>query len=274
MASALHFHRQPGLEVTEPVFARPSSSVVLVRDGSNGLEMFLVRRHEQSGFANRAYVFPGGSVIASDTSNASISLSDSFTPENAASILQVRGDVTPDDPAECLSYWVAAARELLEEAGVLVHDDSRRPSLPEIAEARLQTLEAGDRFTDSMATLGVGLSLERLIYFSHWRTPVQSPKRYDTRFFIAAMPDGQEASHCGIETTDSLWLTPREALARGEGSDFRLVYPTRAHIARFLPYETVDELMEFARSKSIRCVDPIIAPDRSVSIHPEIVACW
>jgi 8-oxo-dGTP pyrophosphatase MutT (NUDIX family) len=260
--------------VTEPVFARPSSSVILVRDGSDGLEMFLVRRHEQSGFANRAYVFPGGSVINSDSSNSSTSLSRSLTPEDAASILRVRGDVTPDDPVHCLSFWVAAARELLEEAGVLVHDESRRPSVSEIAQARLGTLNDGDQFADSVRALGVGLSLERLIYFSHWRTPAQSPKRYDTRFFLTAMPDGQEASHCGIETTDSLWATPREALARGEASDFRLVYPTRAHIERFLPYQTVDQLLDFARAKSIRCVDPIIAPDRSVSIHPEIVACW
>ena len=67
-------------DVSEPVFARPSSTVILVRDGLDGVEMFLVRRHEQSGFANRAYVFPGGSVIANDTSDDSIALSPAFTP--------------------------------------------------------------------------------------------------------------------------------------------------------------------------------------------------
>jgi 8-oxo-dGTP pyrophosphatase MutT (NUDIX family) len=260
--------------MTEPIFARPASTVILVRDGPTGLEMFLVRRHEASGFANRAYVFPGGSVIGADTSDASISLSRSFTPEDAASILNARGDVTPDSAVDCLSYWIAAARELLEEAGVALHDGSRLPSQQEIDTARLRTLQRGDEFADAVWAMDVGLSLGQLVYFSHWRTPVQSPKRYDTRFFITEMPAGQVATHCNIETTDSAWFTPARALAQSEAGELQLVYATRAHIARLLPFESVADALEFARTKQVRCVEAIVKPDKSVHIDPEVVACW
>jgi 8-oxo-dGTP pyrophosphatase MutT (NUDIX family) len=260
--------------VTSPVFARPSSTVILVRDGPTGLEMFLVRRHEASGFANLAYVFPGGSVIGADTSEASISLSRSFSPEDAAATLNDRGDAAPDSPVDCLSYWIAAARELLEEAGVVLHDNSRSPAQQEIDAARLRTLEHGDEFADAVLAMDVGLSLERLTYFSHWRTPVQLPKRYDTRFFIAKMPAGQVASHCNIETTDSVWLTPAQALAWSDAGELRLVYATRAHISRLLPFESVADALEFARIKQVRCVEAIVWPDKSVHIDPEVVTCW
>ena len=129
-------------------------------------------------------------------------------------MLHERGDVSPDSPTECFSFWMAAVRELLEEAGVLIHDGARLPGQDEIGSARLRSLADGANFASAVQSIGVGLSLERLIYFSHWRTPVQAPKRYDTRFFITSMPAGQEASHCDIETTDSLWISPPEALAR------------------------------------------------------------
>jgi 8-oxo-dGTP pyrophosphatase MutT (NUDIX family) len=236
--------------------------------------MFLVRRHEQSGFANLAYVFPGGTTIPSDTAADSIGLSRSFTPADAFEVLHERGDVSPDSPAECLSFWVAAARELLEEGGVLIHDDIRSPSQDEIASVRLRSLADGTKFASAVQSMGVGLSLERLIYFSHWLTPLQAPKRYDTRFFVTSMPTDQEASHCNIETTDSLWISPREALARCEAKELLLLFPTRMNISLLLPHESVNDVLEFARSKLIRCVDPIVSSDRSGSSDPEIIACW
>jgi 8-oxo-dGTP pyrophosphatase MutT (NUDIX family) len=259
--------------MTEPVFARPSSTVILLRDGPAGLEMFLVRRHEASGFANLAYVFPGGSVIPADTSEKSLLLSRSLTGVEAMGILS-RGDEAPSDANVCLSYWIAAARETLEEAGVLIHDGGRSPSQREIDRARLRSLVSGDEFADAVHALDVRLDLGQLVYFSHWRTPMQSPKRYDTRFFIARMPADQVASHCNIETTDSLWIAPREALKRSEANELRLVYPTRAHITRLLPFDSVAEALDFARTKEVRCVEAIVNPDRSIYIAPEVIACW
>ena len=235
--------------------------------------MFLVRRHEASGFANLAYVFPGGSVIAADTSEASLSLSPTFSPAEAATILS-RGDEAPSEAIDCLSYWIAAARELLEEAGVLLHDDARSPDRFEITKARLRALANGDDFAESVREMNVELSLDRLMYFSHWRTPAQSSKRYDTRFFITAMPADQVASHCNIETTDSLWISPRAAMERSEAKDLRLVYPTRAHITRLLPFDSVGDALDFARTKEIRCVEAVVKPDKSIYVAPELITCW
>lgn len=236
--------------------------------------MFMVRRHEQSGFASSAYVFPGGSVIASDLTSGAQSLSSSLTAAEAAAILGRRGDVTPEDSVECLGYWLAGARELLEEGGVLIHDQTRPVSQQALGQARAATLERGDQFAEAVRALDAQLDLASLIYFSHWRTPVQSPKRYDTRFFLAVMPEDQEASHCGIETTDALWITPSQALARAESGSLRIVYATRAHILRIAPHRSLDALVEFARSKPVRCVDPVINPDRSISLAPEVLDCW
>jgi hypothetical protein len=155
-----------------------------------------------------------------------------------------------------------------------MHDAARSPSQDEIATTRLRSLRDGNDFAESMQALAIGLSLERLVYFSHWRTPAQSPKRYDTRFFMAAMPPDQAASHCNIETTDSLWISPRDALARNEASELRLVFPTRAHITRLLAFESVRDALEFARTKEIHCVEAIVKADRSVHIAPELIACW
>ncbi|MFN0071104.1 MAG: NUDIX hydrolase [Chloroflexota bacterium] len=262
------------MSVIDAVPARPSASVILVRPGLDGPEMFMVRRHELSGFANNAYVFPGGSIIASDTRSESLALSRSFGPHDAFQILSRRGDQAPGDSSVCLSYWIAAARELLEEGGVLVHDDPTSLTAAEIAQARAETLADGARFATAIQALGVQLSLSDLIYFSHWRTPVQSPKRYDTRFYIAAMPAGQEASHCGIETTDAVWITPGRALALSDAGELRLVYATRAHVERLVPYKTVEALLDFSTHKTIRCVDPIINPDRSIFIDPDVLASW
>jgi 8-oxo-dGTP pyrophosphatase MutT (NUDIX family) len=259
--------------VPEPVVARPASTVILVRDGPTGLETFLVRRHEASGFANLAYVFPGGSVIGADASEASLSLSRSFTRNDARAILS-RGDQAPDTAVDCFSYWIAAARETLEEAGVLIHDDARSPSQTEIDQARLRSLANGGEFADALHAMGVRLDLGEILYFSHWRTPVQSSKRYDTRFFITAMPSGQVASHCNIETTDSLWISPRDAIERSEANELRLVYPTRAHLTRLLQFDSVTEVLGFARTKEIRCVEAVVKPDESIYIAPEVVACW
>jgi 8-oxo-dGTP pyrophosphatase MutT (NUDIX family) len=259
--------------VPEAVVARPASTVILLRDGPTGLEIFLVRRHEASGFANLAYVFPGGSVIGADTSKASLSLSESFTPDEARAALS-RGDEAPDAALDFFSYWIAAARETLEEAGVLIHDGTRSPSQAEIDQARLRSLANGDEFADAVHALDAHLDLGELLYFSHWRTPVQSSKRYDTRFFITAMPVGQVASHCNIETTDSLWISPREALERNDANELRLVYPTRAHLTRLLEFNSVAAALGFARTKEIHCVEATVQPDKSIYIPTEVAACW
>lgn len=122
-------------------------------------------------------------------------------------------------PAELQASLVAAARrELHEEAGVRLED---------------------------------GWPLE---LFSHWITPLSISPRYDVYFFVAAIPEGQEAVADANETHDGVWLTPGNALARAENGSFSIIYPTRKHLERLAQFRSVDELLAFARTKPVRTV--------------------
>jgi hypothetical protein len=95
-----------------------------------------------------------------------------------------------------------------------------------------------------------------LTYFSHWITPAMSPRRYDTRFFVAELPSGQEATHCGLETVDGIWISPRQAIERHERGTMTLVSVTRDHLDRLAAFSSVEALLEFASRKRIRTVNP------------------
>ncbi len=157
---------------------REAASVILVRPrgGSGGAEVFLLRRHKKASFMSSAFVFPGG---AAD-----------------------RGE---DDPR------VTAARELFEEAGVLLAD---RPVAADRLASLRARLHAGEALDPLLGEAGCGLALDRMCYFAHWVTPSIERKRFSARFFVAALPEGQTPSFDNRETVDEIWVTPEEALAR------------------------------------------------------------
>jgi len=158
---------------------REAASVILLRprgDSGGALEVFLLRRHRKASFMSSAFVFPGGAA-----------------------------DPGENDPR------VTAARELFEEAGVLLAD---RPLAPDrLASARAR-LHAGARFDALLGELGCALDLGAMVYLSHWVTPSIERKRFSARFFVAALPEGQTPSFDNRETVDEIWVTPEEALAR------------------------------------------------------------
>src|SRR5262249_38245104 len=150
-----------------------------------------------------------------------------------------RGGDPPGDAELALALHRAAARELFEEAGVLLAiDAASRPAAvgevdaPGWAERR-RAIQAGEL---TMAALlraeGLSAALGQLRYFSHWIPPLGVERRFDTRFFVVEMPAGQRAADCGVETFDGVWLRPREALGRCAAGDLRLVFPTRMHLQR------------------------------------------
>jgi hypothetical protein len=109
--------------------------------------------------------------------------------------------------------------------------------------------------------------------FSHWVTPLVAPARFDTWFFVAEMPLGQEALHCTIETSAGEWLRPARVLEGG----YPIVYATEQHLRRLSPFDSVAELLEFARTKAIRRVQPSVDRDESgmrVWLDPALVDAW
>jgi 8-oxo-dGTP pyrophosphatase MutT (NUDIX family) len=229
---------------------RPAAAVLLARDGADDLELFMVRRPANAGAFANVWVFPGGSVHVDDGAPLP---GEGLSAEEALRRLSERGGVAPPDGAAALALHRAAARELFEEAGVLL----ARPT-PDAALARAlrRRVRAGEGFAALLEGAGLGAELAALVYFSHWITPRERPRRFDTRFFVAGLPAGQEAGHRGDETCDGIWIAPREALGRYAVDDFPLVLPTRLHLQRLTPYRRVGQLLADAAAKPVRTVLP------------------
>ena len=253
----------------DEVVIRPAATIMLVRDAANpesgdsALEVLMVRRNLQSDFVGGAYVFPGGAVDPLDGG-----------PE-AEALSQGRGDVEASIllgiDTGGLAYWVAALRETFEEAGLLL---ATRPSGPPLLAG---DEEEEDRFVAERALVNQGKrrfldlcrdeKLQLLVgdvhYFAHWITPRGAPRRYDTRFFVAAAPLGQQAAHDAGETIADTWISPRRALEGHRRGVFELIFPTIRNLQAISRFATSAELLEAAEkaSRSVPTIEPRVIAD-------------
>lgn len=202
--------------------ARPAATVVLLREGTGELEVLLLQRVRTSGFVPGAWVFPGGRVDPADADPRTISLVDGLTPSAAAQRLALP---SADPPA--IAYYLAAVREAFEETGLWPGaGGGPDPADPRVAELR-NALMAGElELGEAAEALGVRIPGESLEYMAHWITPVQEPRRYDTRFFAAVVPGGREARVDPREMSGAVWLPASEALRRQEAGGLPMVFPT------------------------------------------------
>jgi 8-oxo-dGTP pyrophosphatase MutT (NUDIX family) len=260
----------------DSVAPRSSASVILVRDGARGLETFMVRRHARSPVAPSAYVFPGGTVREDD---ADLHLAD---VDALAAALGSRSD-TPVNPHDAAALYVAALRELFEEAGVLlVHDPAGAVLQVDATDAILQERLESTRLALQARELSLAQvlqdwhwtpSFESLVPFSHWVTPDVLAARFDTRFFVAEMPPAQAALHDTIELSEGVWLSPSRVL----DGDYHTVYATAAHLRRLAPFPSVSALLAFAAQKPIRRVQPQVieaGEGLRVSLAPDLTDAW
>jgi 8-oxo-dGTP pyrophosphatase MutT (NUDIX family) len=230
--------------------ARPAATVVVLRDGPAGPEVFMVRRHEGTAFMGGAHVFPGGRVDAAD-GNADDSWCDGIDHATR----QLDGL----QPAEALAYHVAAARELFEEAGVLL---ARAPggdfvSLAVVADherLKLDRVRVHDAQTTLRAVIErerARLALDALVAFAHWVTPPVDTRQFDTRFFMARVPPHQNPAHDDTETTHSLWVRPADAIARSVQDEIVLPPPTWSTLRELEPFESVEDALAWARRRTV-----------------------
>jgi 8-oxo-dGTP pyrophosphatase MutT (NUDIX family) len=236
----------------------------------------MVRRHARSPVAPSAYVFPGGTVRDDDLA---------YPVADAAALgeaLSARSDM-PTTPSDAAAFYVCALRELFEEAGVLLVRDAYGDLLRvEESETTLQERLESTRLSLQAHELNIGQvlakhawqpALDLLVPFSHWVTPRTLAARFDTRFFVAALPPGQSALHDTIETSEGVWLNPGKALQ----PPYHTVYATAQHLRRLEPFTSVAQLLAFARTKAIRMVSPelVEGPEgMRVFIRPEIAESW
>jgi 8-oxo-dGTP pyrophosphatase MutT (NUDIX family) len=218
---------------------QPAATVLLTRDGPDGLEVLLLERRPDSGFVPGAFVFPGGAL----------------DPGDADADLAARCD-GPDDarasrelglPSGGFAYRVAAAREAFEEAGILLANVDDAPCPPSVV-AELQDertrVDEGDLSLRALLDAhDLTLTTSALRPFAHWITPEGAPRRYDTRFFVAEAPVGQPASACQREVVSACWLTPTEALVRFEAGELPLILPTERCLRAIARLETAGALM-------------------------------
>jgi 8-oxo-dGTP pyrophosphatase MutT (NUDIX family) len=222
----------------------------------------MVRRHAGTAFRG-AHVFPGGRVDRSDGELATGGWCDGL--DHAARQL-------PGLPgAEAIAFHVAAVRELFEEAGVLL---ARKDSAAFVS---LADHAAHQRFTEYRSAVHGGsrtlraiaegeslrVALDTLLLFSHWVTP-PSPiegRRFDTRFFMARVPAGQVPAHDDRETTDGVWVTPAEAIARAVRREIVLPPPTWVTLRELEPHSTVDAALAWAAARRVARREPAIVDE-------------
>jgi 8-oxo-dGTP pyrophosphatase MutT (NUDIX family) len=221
-------------------------------------------RHYEIDFNSGALVFPGGSVDAGDHDIAG-------RPE-----LYTGGEGLD---AEALGFKIAAIRETFEESGILLAKPRGSTTLIGAKQAgeievrhRTALCEGKITFEQILTDNGMLLSLDGLVPYAHWITPEGMPKRFDTWFFLAAAPPDQAGAHDGKESTDSIWVSPREALAGGESGRFKLPFPTTRNLIKLGKHRSVREALDAAKDKTVVTVMPVMTKlngGRQLRIPPE-----
>jgi len=257
------------------VIPKKAATIILLREKeSKGLEVFLLKRHEKSSFMGGNFVYPGGRVDRNDGSLEICSFCQGITPEEA---YQIFGESIPPD--ESFAHWVAGIRELFEEAGVLLaYDQSGNPFILKNPAERERFLNYRNLLQKDKLTIcqlaqeeKILLALDQLHYYGHWITPEARSERFDTRFFLARHPIGQEATYDQKETTVGIWLNPKEALEENLRGEVILSPPTLKTLEDLSRFKSIDEVFNSLRKKEIRPVLPILT---KISGDPLLIFPW
>ena len=227
---------------TEAVAPRPASTILLLRDSagptvtSGEIEVFMMVRHYEIDFNSGALVFPGGSVDKGDQE-----------------IIARPELYSGGEGARCSrpEFRIAAIRETFEESGILLARprgskalvDAKRAGEIEAA-SRAALCESKTTFLKVLTDNGMMLALDELVPYAHWITPEGMPKRFDTWFFLAAAPPEQAGAHDGKESTDSIWVSPREALAGDVSRRFKLPFPTTRNLIKLGKQKSVTAALD------------------------------
>ena len=206
-----------------PAPTLPAATVLLLRDGAQGLEVLMTRRSMTASFAPGAYVFPGGGI---DSMDAQIH-----------HLAQRRS--TQDDLR--LTQAIAAIRESFEELGVLLATDreGRMADMQDIAK-----LDRSQALHTQCEALGLKLAADHVYVLAHWITDRDFKRRFDVPFLVARMPEGQTPVADEQEQFEPLWIRPAEALRRHREADFFIIFPTIRTLERMQAHATVDSVLQ------------------------------
>jgi len=242
---------------------RDAATVMLMRDSSEGMQVFMLKRNLNSDFVGGAYVFPGGAVDSADRDDPELD-------EICVGRDEQQANQSLGLEQGALAFWVAAIRECFEEAGVLLAEDvtgeyvsfAEADVAARFNEHRHAVDNGHRRLADVCRSEGLVLPLGDIHYFAHWITPKGPTRRYDTRFYVCMAPEEQTPLHDNRETVASLWVNPNEALAMHERGELDLILPTIKNLEAIGRFDRAVDLLEAAaRVGAVASVEPVIVRD-------------
>ena len=218
--------------------------MIIARAAKVEFEIFMLKRTSSASFASGMFVFPGGRVDHDDHLHKydEYRIGPSETQQS-----QIRSV-----GYEWRGFWIAAIRETFEESGLLLAYDQRGEivSFEELEVERRfasyrQPLHDGEiSLLDVCEAEGIKLAVDQIHFYNRFITPIGRPRRFDTRFFISAAPEAQSGIHDELETVDSIWISPSDALRRNEEKEFGLMRVTRMQLEWLTKYADKSELLE------------------------------
>jgi 8-oxo-dGTP pyrophosphatase MutT (NUDIX family) len=198
-----------------------------------------MRRSKEMAFLGGMYAFPGGNVRKEDSAPAVIRRCHGLSAVEARTILGA--ELTP---SLAIGHWIAGIRELYEETGILL---ARRANGNQALTERFQAerealLTKSLSFEDLLNSKELLCDLTQMAYFSHWQTPRQLPIRFDTRFYLAPLPEGQTLLPNPSEVEDSVWLSPDRALTLLNREELPMIFPTFASLRTLADFDSLESL--------------------------------
>ncbi|HCD27078.1 MAG TPA: NUDIX hydrolase [Gammaproteobacteria bacterium] len=230
---------------TIPPMPKPAATILLMRPGSNDLEVFMVVRHHQIDFASGALVFPGGKADPQD-------FADELLPYLSGAHATV----------DMRAAQVSAIREAFEECGILLArgaDDTAIISGERLAalQSFREPMNKGEiTLLDFLQTERLVLACDQLTHFAHWITPPMMPKRFDTHFYLAIPPADHIAVHDGYESVDSVWIKPSDAVDEAIAGKRTIIFPTLRNLEKLATWNDPDAAVSAAEASQIVPVLP------------------
>lgn len=222
-----------------------AATLLIVRDGDHGLEVLMVERHANIGFAGGALVWPGGRVDPADYDTAWL--------DNAQGL----SAFDPDERAA----RIGAVREAYEECGLLLASRNGQP-VGDYANSLTHLRQNVDRdaslFQPLVREHGLVLRTDSLAPFARWIPPPATHKRFDTRFYLAQMPEGQTAVQDGNEAVDIIWIRPQDALDQLAASTRKIIFPTARNLELLALSNSVEAAFRDLAARPQGIVQPII----------------
>ena len=257
-------------DINTPPPLRAASTVILIKKKNETFEVYLLRRSTKSGFMGGLYVFPGGVVDPDDFGIDFWTPNIDIAPDQIEK--QLGGSILSNE--EALSFSIAAIRETLEEAGVLIAacKGKSQKDIDRITTYRLSENLPKSWFKTEMINENWTLSLSSLGRWSHWITPELMKKRFDARFFIVLMPENQTCVPDNMETKHGIWLTPQQALEQNLETKTPLSPPTVVTLTQLLKFKTFDDIKHEIQTRSWG--DPIAPRLVPSSNGPVILEPW